>query len=267
MKGKVFTAQEVQAMLNGSKVMFREVIKPSAGLQSKWASVQGLSKCPTNYLCEVNSDLGAQFQHPLADTHQSYGYVDKMSPYGWFKCPYQVGQKIFCKESWFESGTWGQTHPEDDEYKAWHPRGYQQKSHIHYAANGLPSIRGENSWNLEKPYCDSFIPDQDSYFWRKRSPLHMPQWASRLILQIKEIGVEKLGDISESDCMKEGCFLNQDDMGAPVFGFCEEEVDQELGYRKAQDAFKVYWNATHKKPEEQFEGNPWVWKILFEVVK
>ena len=28
MKGKIFNAQEVQAMLNGSKVMFREVIKP-----------------------------------------------------------------------------------------------------------------------------------------------------------------------------------------------------------------------------------------------
>ena len=28
MKGKVFTAQEVQSILNGSKVMFRKVIKP-----------------------------------------------------------------------------------------------------------------------------------------------------------------------------------------------------------------------------------------------
>lgn len=28
MKGKIFNAQEVQAILNGSKVMFREVIKP-----------------------------------------------------------------------------------------------------------------------------------------------------------------------------------------------------------------------------------------------
>jgi hypothetical protein len=99
MKGKIFNRQEVQAIIAGNKTMFREVVKPSAGLQSRWACVQDLSKCPTNYLCEVNGRLGAQFQHPLAGTQQSYGEVDKMSPYGWFKCAYKLGQKIFVKES------------------------------------------------------------------------------------------------------------------------------------------------------------------------
>jgi hypothetical protein len=31
--------------------------------------------------------------------------------------------------------------------------------------------------------------------------------------------------------------------------------------------FKDAWNASHKKPEEKFEADPWVWKIDFEVVK
>jgi len=31
--------------------------------------------------------------------------------------------------------------------------------------------------------------------------------------------------------------------------------------------FEQVWNATHKKPEEKFEANPWVWAIDFEVVK
>lgn len=241
MKGKIFNAEEVQSILNGSKVMFREVIKPSAGLQSKWASVQGLSKCPTNYLCEVNGNLGAQFQHPLADTHQSYGYVDKMSPYGWFKCPYQVGQKIFCKESFSYI-----QNPKDCTRES-------EPCEIHYKAD-------YDAEGLDKQ-------DIEAIGTQFLSASKMPQWTSRLTLQIKSIGVERLADISENDCMKEGCFLNQDDMGSPVFGFCEEEVDQELGYRKAQDAFKVYWNATHKKPEEKFEANPWVWVVTMEVVE
>ena len=27
------------------------------------------------------------------------------------------------------------------------------------------------------------------------------------------------------------------------------------------DAFKDNWNATHKKPEEKFEANPWLWVV------
>ena len=32
-------------------------------------------------------------------------------------------------------------------------------------------------------------------------------------------------------------------------------------------AFASLWNATHKKPEEKFEANPWVWCVTMEVVK
>lgn len=255
MKGKVFTAQEVQSIQNKSKVMFRGVIKPSAGLQSKWASVQNLSKCPTNYLCEVYGNLGAQFQHPLADTHQSYGYVDKMSPYGWFKCPYKVGQEIFVKEAFL------------------------------YGANGEIEL-----WNEEYyGYCKSY--------WRKKSAQHMKQEHSRLFLRITEIKVERLQDISEEDCLKSGvrCLSGSEiaDTGdyfdsEYYFGELKERI-RECGcdatiedcdkcvydfaspyantYDNPFEPFIENWNATHKKPEEKWEANPFVFCYSFEVVK
>jgi len=73
----------------------------------------------------------------------------------------------------------------------------------------------------------------------------MKQEHSRLTLQIKEIRVERLKDISEFEAFeKEGM-----PSGTPIYWFAEE------------------WNSTHKKPEEKFEVNPWVWSIQFEVVK
>jgi len=57
----------------------------------------------------------------------------------------------------------------------------------------------------------------------------MKQHQSRITLRIKDISVERLQDISREDCLKEG---------------------------KDQWEFICDW-----------EANPWVWKIEFEVVK
>jgi len=65
MKGKIFNAQEVQSILNGSKTMFREVIKPRIKVE--------------NYKLDDGSGIGMEI---LLE-----------------ECPYQVGQKIFVKES------------------------------------------------------------------------------------------------------------------------------------------------------------------------
>ena len=84
---------------------------------------------------------------------------------------------------------------------------------------------------------------------------HMKQEHSRLTLLIKEIRVEKLADISEEDIEAEGIKAHD------VSGMLH------LGYISEKDAFIVFWNFTHKKPEEKFEASPFVWVISCEVVK
>ena len=48
MKGKIFNAQEAQSILNGSKVMFRGVIKPQPEFQSQYVinAIRLIDKCP-----------------------------------------------------------------------------------------------------------------------------------------------------------------------------------------------------------------------------
>ncbi|MEI7578563.1 MAG: hypothetical protein WCJ58_00830 [bacterium] len=78
MKGKIFNAQEVQALILGKKTQFREVIK----------------KQPKSNINPVK----------LANLTRTWQWATKESRR---ECPYQIGQKIFCKESfalWFEAG-------------------------------------------------------------------------------------------------------------------------------------------------------------------
>jgi hypothetical protein len=190
MKGKIFNAQEVQGMISGNKTQFREVVK---------------NQPPLDFVCDMKPSLHCA-NNRFFLTGQSHDW--------WFEeCPYQIGQKIFCKES-FREGAFCKHHfKADDKERKW----------------GIGSV------------TKNFLPAQ-----------HMKQEHSRLTLLIKEIRVERLADISPFDCVCEGVWDGRNVM---------------LGMSgKAVEAFKDNWNATHKKPEEKFEANPWVWVVSFEVI-
>ena len=198
MKGKIFNAQEVQAILNGSKVMFREVIKKPL-------------KDFNNIKINQDGELSAY--------NKTKGWYEELKN---IKCPYQVGQKIFVKETFSYSNQ-----PWCDKtifYKASHGDRIQHTFSV---------SQRENKW---------------------RSPMVMQEYDSRLTPLIKEIRVERLQDISEDDAYKEGVQITDEWTG------CADDLD-------FTGAFKFSWNATHKKPEEKFEANPWVWVCTMEVVK
>lgn len=84
--------------------------------------------------------------------------------------------------------------------------------------------------------------------------------------------VERLGDISEEDCIKEGI----EKVGGYHNSTFPEKYDHVFkDYTSGGDyitynpikSFKTLWNSTHKKPEEKFEASPWVFCYSFEVVK
>lgn len=195
MKGKVFNAQEVQSMIAGNMVMFREVIKKQP------IQPQGF---PDAYFDCYNK--GNQWNWWTKDNKQLLGQI--------VKCPYQVGQKIFCKERLFNDG-----------YQFFYD--------------------DEDGTILDK---------KDEKFWKRNCSKRViparncPEWASRLTLQIKEIRVERLAEISEEDAVSEG-IAN----GAYAIN------------RKTR--FAELWNATHKKPEEKWEADPFVFVYQFEIIK
>ncbi|MBS8185745.1 hypothetical protein JOA47_00405 [Klebsiella pneumoniae] len=90
--------------------------------------------------------------------------------------------------------------------------------------------------------------------------IHMPRWASRILLEITGVRVERLNAISEEDARAEGIIdggcLN---CGEPEpCGCANPEPD-------ATDAFAYLWQSIYG--QESWNANPWVWVISFERVE
>lgn len=103
---------------------------------------------------------------------------------------------------------------------------------------------------------------------RWKSPVNMPRWVSRITLEITDISVQRLQDITEEQAILEGARrfddlpsshpYKQDDrwsMEKP------EKTSQCLG--TARMAFANYWNKNYEKKGFGWDRNPWVWVIDF----
>lgn len=92
--------------------------------------------------------------------------------------------------------------------------------------------------------------------------IFMPRWASRLTLEVTEVRVERLQDISEADARAEGVerFVVEDD---------SEPGDEVTGYTpplaSLVGSFSALWDAAHGKTA-QWSSSPFVWAISFKVV-
>lgn len=87
---------------------------------------------------------------------------------------------------------------------------------------------------------------------------YMNQKQSRITLEITDVKVERLQSISQKDCAKEGIPHTMWQANGMLFSGLGEPI--EIG-------FAGNWNATHKKPEEKFKANPFVWVVDFKINK
>lgn len=93
-------------------------------------------------------------------------------------------------------------------------------------------------------------PPKVSGAGKLRPSIHMPRWASRILLEITDVRVERLSAISEEDAGREGYPADP----APYGG----HMDKWLWFRQLWDG--IY-------PEQSFKHNPWVWVIKFKRVE
>ena len=91
-------------------------------------------------------------------------------------------------------------------------------------------------------------PVADIAKWRPS--IFMPRWASRITLEITEIRVERLQEMSEADAQAEG-FM-------PWTHRTEGKIS-------ARQQFVELWNKINGKTHP-WESNPWVWVMSFAKV-
>jgi len=99
-------------------------------------------------------------------------------------------------------------------------------------------------------------------FRKHRPAIHMPRWASRLVLEVTGVRVERLCDISEADAQAEGV--------APFFevykGMGQEQTIS-TGERAAdaphRASFACLWDEINGD-RALWKSNPWVWVVEFK---
>ncbi|MFV0892431.1 hypothetical protein [Pseudomonas kurunegalensis] len=89
-------------------------------------------------------------------------------------------------------------------------------------------------------------------FDRTRPSIHMPRWASRILLEITAVRVELLQDITEEQAEAEGVnFLRH-----------VPDADETL---TASQLFECLWSSING--DESWNGNPWVWVVEFKRIE
>jgi hypothetical protein len=92
--------------------------------------------------------------------------------------------------------------------------------------------------------------------------IHMPKQASRIWLQVTDIKVERLHDMTQEDAIAEGVEKKQGSGSDTIFdfkhyGYGSYDVDAKVSYRTLWDCING---------NDSWFQNPWVWVISFKVL-
>lgn len=141
-------------------------------------------------------------------------------------CPYgKVGDKLWVRETFAVGSVVG---AENDE---WY----------------LSQCKGENNF-IPKEYCIRNDIGVEDVIWKPS--IFMPRKASRITLEIQNIRVERLQDITLEDAREEG--INPKEIGSDYEGI---------------KAFEKLWNSINESKGKGWNENPWVWVVEFKKVE
>lgn len=128
---------------------------------------------------------------------------------------------------------------------------------VQYAADGTKRFwpKGDEwKWFEGKMVYNPDKPDT----MRFRPSIHMPRWASRITLQITDVRVERVNDITNDDAHAEGVFALPDQFRQDVARSLGRTVD-------ARDYFLHLFYDINKRADRT--DNPWVWAITFQRIE
>ena len=180
-------------------------------------------KPPRNRSAFVLLDHGKGWWPYQSDDGESELCDDGMEhPY---TCPYgQPGDRLWVREAFSGPHCMDAT----DECVAVRPSKWGEGSRIWYWADGNPT---HGDWT------------------RPRPSIHMPRWASRILLEVTAVRVERLQDISEADARAEGCIEEE----KPGFPICSP-----------RNWYRILWEQINGPGS--WDANPWVWVVEFKRV-
>jgi len=255
----LFNTEMVQAILAGNKTMTRRVIKKQPPENSIIHGRVMSSTEPKNEGC-----IG------WGPNEECVNHYSKM--------PYEAGDILWVRETWTKY-----YYVDEDGYT------HYDMPMTYYAADGTPDFSVVDG--------DGFQLEDQRIKWKPS--IHMPRPAARLFLEITDIRVERLQDITDEDATAEGIQRLFDDMSDEDYerwsnnirckGFevgkkedqtwknylwhgrdalKQKQVDgwpyQYSSYKTAKESFSSLWHSIYAECGKGWDVNPWVWVVEFE---
>ena len=225
----LFSAPMVRAILEGRKTVTRRVVKATKAHADGFMMLDhGNGWWPYNAFGDFTSD------------HQGMEYP--------IACPYaKPGDRLWVRETFaIESNRWA-----DDPYSPPHK-------------DGRPTQRYEDD-KWDQPHYKAtdaepelWYDDRDSPGCRWKPSIHMPRWASRILLEITDVRVERLQDITPEQVTAEGVSTR----GEAMWGGQWWVDAPQQAIEDARKDFADLWTSTGG----DWNANPWVWVVEFKRV-
>jgi hypothetical protein len=125
-------------------------------------------------------------------------------------------------------------------------------------------VYGADGAAVSLPAGDPRIPEMTAWAHHKLGntcvSIHMPRWASRVILEVVDVRIERLQDCSSADAEAEG--VREPSLGDMVwsgmFGVPRTHC-------AAVTAYAVLWDDING--DDAWSANPWVWVYTFKRVQ
>jgi hypothetical protein len=242
----LFSAPMVRALLDGSKTQTRRQFKARG-----WAAAT-LKALEFVHVLHGAAARVLSCAQPVDTAWAGFKLgADSTSP-AYFKCPYgQPGDRLWVRESGVRSllvgmgdqmGMFRHDVPATSDTGRWWIESTRAPGASY---NAVACTRQAALLGASAKVCPS---------------IHMPRWASRILLEIVSVRVERLNDCSEADAVAEGCTKNHN-------GYYWGGPHPVSGTKQMATARKAYcdlWESINGAGS--WAANPWVWVVEFKRV-
>ena len=205
----IFNGNMVRAILDGRKTQTRRIVKPT----------------PDDWIDRLHgNDLRGRAPYDMEhyETGATIGYGFQSEDTDYF-CRYgRPGERLWVRES----------------VNAW--RGDNHAMAVRYSADDevRPFYDRDDEWEKLAGYAGGE--------GRTVPSIHMPRWASRITLEIENVRLQRLTEVSDADATAEGYDVNNDDGLDPL------------------EWFAKLWESINGAGS--WHENPWVWVVDFRAV-
>jgi len=190
---------------------------------------------------KIDIDIVNQFDVDIGGS-SVYAYVDQATGDSYEAedvCPYQPGDILWVRETWASYC---------DECESNQGEGYKDATCAYGDCNRY-----------------AYKADDDGCPGGKWRPsIHMPKEAARIWLEVTDVRVERLQEITVEDVIHEGLEVDNE-ISNPDPSTHESIKNWNLAW--AQHLFRDLWDSINAKRGYGWDMNPWVWVISFRRVE